>query len=146
MAQDFVFSNPIHRSGLISEIIRNNLDAIGSLNSGTAEPDDPEVGMPWLDTSSSPTTFYLKVYTAAGWLTIATYPTVTSYASFYRASVSVASASWSITHSLSVRPVAVHCFDSSYNKIEPLSVDTSNVNIAVIIHAAALTGHVLITG
>lgn len=144
--QLFIFGQPSQNSALLSQFVRNNLNSIGTLNSGDTEPSAPQTGMPWLDTSSAPTTYYLKVYTGTSWLTIAQYPITVGDADVERLTVSTASATWTLNHNLGYTPVSVQCFDILGNKITPSNINVLNVNVATVTHPFALAGSAIVIG
>jgi hypothetical protein len=146
MTQGFIFGQPVTRSGLLSKIVKDNLDAIGTLNAGATAPANPEEGMPWLDTSGSPTAFALKFYDGSAWQTIAEFPFATTATAIVRIAVNPAAQTWNLLHNLGKSTVTVTCFDLSGKVIDPLDIDISNVNQAVVQHAASIAGAALVFG
>lgn len=147
MVQNFVFNSPARRSALSSAVVAANLDAIGSLNSGNTAPVNPQVGMPWLDTSVYETSgvVYLKIWDGSDWVTFAQYPSI-EYSKIARFNVSTPSIGWSFSHNFNKPNVSVQVFDSGGNKINPISIDVSNVNTVVITHAFPVAGSVVVIG
>jgi hypothetical protein len=146
MSQDFIFGMPPNREALASIFVRNNLDSIGSLNSGPTAPSNPREGMPWLDTAGSPSSFALKFYDGSAWQTIAEFPFATTATAIVRVAVNPAVQTWNLLHNLGKSTVTVTCFDLSGKVIDPLDIDISNVNQAVVQHAAPIAGAALVFG
>lgn len=146
MPQRFIFGQPSTRSTLASQFVRDNLDSIGTLNAGTAAPENPQEGMPWLDTSNAPTSYTLKVYVNGTWNVIAEYPIVVGNVNTVRFEVTPAAAVWNLNHNLSRSSVSVVLFDLSDKVIEALDIDVTDVNQAVVTHAAPVAGRALVVG
>ena len=146
MPQDFIFGQPATRSALASEFTRNNLDSIGTLNIGASAPSNPRQGMPWLDTSNAPTSYVLKAFLNNVWVALAEYPQPVSNVNAVRFSISPATKTWTLTHNLTRSSVSVVLFDLSDKVIEALDIDVTDVNQAVVTHAAPVAGTALVIG
>ena len=148
MSQGFIFGQPVLRGPLASEIVRKNLDAIGSLNAGTTAPANPDkiIGMPWLDTTGAPTLFCLKFFDGTTFQTLIEFPFATGVAGVIRSSINPAATVWTLIHNLNKSSVAVSLYDLTGNKIDASDVDVSNPNQAVVTHPAPVAGNALIIG
>lgn len=146
MTQKFVFGQPVNMEALASVFIRNNLDSIGSLNAGNQAPTNPQTGMPWLDTSNAPTSLQLKVFVSNAWRTIAEYPAVTGAINAVRLVVGSAQQTWTLLHNLNKSTVSVTLFDLADDEIEPLNIDVTDPNQAVVQHAVPIAGSALVLG
>lgn len=147
MVQGFVFPYPANNSGLVSAIVRTNLSAIGSMNSGDTAPTNPQTGMPWLDTSRFTTygELTLKTWSGSAWVILVEYP-ASSYSEMVRFTVSTPAVSWTLAHSLGKANVTVQVFDASGFLVTPLSVDVSNTNTVTVTHAFAIAGSAIVLG
>ncbi len=148
MAQGFVFTYPAYRSGLSSQIVRTNLDAIGSMNAGTSAPTAPQQGMPWLDVSklTSDNELSLKVWDGGAWRVIAVFPFEDRFTEVVRFTITTAAIVWSLTHSFGDSPVSVQLYDVNGNEMKPLSINTVNNNTVVVTHAFAVAGSAIVIG
>jgi hypothetical protein len=146
MSQGFVFGVPQFRNPLSSADVRRNLDAIGTLNSGDTPPNNPDIGMPWLNTSEAPSRFTLNFWSGTSWQTIAEFPFSSAALNLVRFSVTPASQTWTLVHNLGRPSVSVTLFDVGGRGIQALNVDISNINQAVVQHAAPLEGAAIVIG
>jgi hypothetical protein len=146
VTQGFVFGQPVTREGLFSQFVRDNFDALGTLNAGDTEPLNPQEGMPWLDTSQAPTKYIFKIFTGGSFQTAFEFPAAATAVSLIRIPITVAASTWNLVHNLGKDNVSVALFDLSNKVIEALDVDVSNVNQAVVTHAYPLTGSALVIG
>jgi len=67
MSQGFDPTVPVFGSGLQSNPVRANLNALFSSNSGNTAPSNPALGTLWVDTSV-PTNVTLKIYNGTAWV------------------------------------------------------------------------------
>ena len=146
MTQQFVFGQPVPNSVLASIIVQKNLDSLGTTNEGTTAPLNPQKGMLWLDTSGAPASTELKYWDGAAWQAIASFPLIAPPTGIVRISVSPAVQTWTLIHNFGKSSVDVTLFDLAGKTITPLDVDITNINQAVIQHAAPLEGAALLVG
>lgn len=146
MTQGFVFGQPVTREGLISQFVRANFDAVGSLNAGDTAPENPQEGMPWLDTSEAPTIFRLKVYLAGVFQVMAVFPVVLADTVSARIVIGVPAVTWTLVHNFGQPTVSVTLFDLTGKMIEALDVDVTDVNQAIVTHAYPVAGAALVVG
>lgn len=144
MSQGFVFATPVAGSGLSSTQERVNNDAIGTLNAGKVAPINPRKGMPWLDTTGTP--LLLKTWDGNQWVIGAEFPLFQAAIAPVRFAITPAIAVWTLTHNLNKTTVAVFAYDSNGVVLQPLSVDVSDPNVAVVTHAFLLAGSALVIG
>lgn len=146
MTQGFVFGQPVLRSGLVSQIVRDNFDAVGSWHEGPTAPLNPRLGMPWLDTSQSPLSFTLKFFDGTAFQIIATFPFIAATTGIVRFVINPAVQVWNLLHNLGKPSVAVALYDLSGNAVVALDVDVSNANQVDVTHAVPIAGLAMVIG
>lgn len=146
MVQGFVFGQPATRTVLASRIVRDNFDALGTTHEGPTAPLNPQKGMFWLDTAGEPSIFLLKFFDGTSFQIIAQFPLTAPISGIIRVTINPAAKVWTVVHGLGQPAVIVHLFDLSAKEITALEVDLSDIDQAVVSHAAPVAGLAMVVG
>jgi len=149
----FVPDQPETESNLASEVVRKNLNSLGTTNYTTnpSYPLTPRTGMTRLyDDAGAGTNIKLQWFHNGSWRTLVEHMELyITLARRREIPVAVAAVSWVINHNLGVKPL-VQCFDSANNQLVPANVQ--HVQVAgqwmrvVVTHTAAIAGYVILVG
>lgn len=146
MVQGFVFGQPATRTVLASRIVRDNFDALGTTHEGPTPPLNPQKGMFWLDTAGEPVIFLLKFFDGTSFQIIAQFPFAAPISGIIRVTISPAAKVWTVVHNLGQPAVIVHLFDLSAKEITALEIDLSDIDQAIVNHAAPVAGLAMVVG
>jgi hypothetical protein len=120
MPQGFDRTKPEFQSGVSSETLRTQLNALASCNEGPSEPIDKFNGMLWLDTLT-PGNWKLKQYTPKGWEILfehlnapSGYPSAKGQSYSLEFIQSTASLVWNIAHNLDKRVCSLDIITNDY--------------------------------
>jgi hypothetical protein len=102
--------------------------------------------MLWLDTAGAPTSTELKYWDGSVWQVIAAFPLIAPITGIVRRSISPAAQTWNLLHNFGKPTVDVTLFDLDGKVITPLDIDITDVNQAVVQHAAPIEGAALLVG
>jgi len=149
----FTFDRPPTGGGILSQLIRQNINALGTTcyTTSAAYPTAPRTGMMRiLDLNGAGTAVTLQWYYGGIWNDLITHmEALLPLTKRMEAAFAVAAAVWTINHNMDVRPL-VQCFDAAHTQIIPTSVVHVLVGgfwrRTVITHGAATAGYAILVG
>jgi len=149
MSQGFDKSKPVLNSALLSPEILTNFNASVNCHAGIVSPSDPDEGWIWLNTSASPV-YTLWMYLGGAWYLIlnnltAGFPSNSTVNRYTHTQV-VASATWTITHSLGSRNLNFAFWDITDVLMFPQSVTQITNNQSVAVFLVAKAGRAVVLG
>lgn len=143
----FLFDKPVSLTQVASKEIRDNFNAIGTLNITDNEnlPSNPRDGMPRLLIADL-ANIKLQVWLDNEWKTLINYINVGPVPRRLEFSFTTLDTSWVCDHNLGVRPSGVQAMDDADRVIVPQSIQHASVNRVIVQHTIPVTGKVILVG